>query len=240
MEPAKDETDRRPDGTTSGGFRRGRVARTDARRLESFSDGVFAIAITLLVLNLSIAKGLPTSEVWSAITDQQDELISAAISFAIIGIYWVSHRTTFDRIAESDGALTAVNFMHLAVVVFMPFPTLVLAEYGNSFAAVAMYAITIALAGYTAAGTVWIAWRHELLRPGVDRDWVVARMTGMVTTPSVFLLSIGIAVFNPSLATWFWLVGFIVSPIADRIATRYLRTQEQHGEGGSENATQSS
>lgn len=231
MEPAATEMGGDPDRDSSGGFRRHWGERTDVRRLESFSDGVFAIAITLLVLNLSVPKGLPTSEVWSTIADQQEELTSAAISFAFIGIYWVSHRTTFDQIAESDGALTAINFLHLAVVVFIPFPTLVFAEYSNSFAAVAMYAITIALVGYTATAMVWIAWRNMLLRPGVDRDWVVARIAGMVTTPSVFLLSIGIAAFNPSLATWFWLVAFIVSPITDRIVTRYMHEHERPDDG---------
>jgi uncharacterized membrane protein len=203
------------------GSRRERVARTDARRLESFSDGVFAIAITLLVLGLSIPKGLPESEVWSAIADQQDELISAAISFAIIGIYWVSHRSTFDRIVESDGALTAVNFLHLAAVVFLPFPTLVLAEYGNSFAAVTIYALTIAAAGYSAAATVWVARRNNLLNSDVDDDWVVARITGMVTTPSVFLVSIGVAAFNPSAAMYFWFIAFLVSPLADHLVARF-------------------
>lgn len=191
----------------------------DTRRLEAFSDGVFAIAITLLVLNFDIPTDLGSSEVWPAITAQSDQFVSAAISFAVIGVYWAGHHTTFTRIAHGSAALTLVNLVLLAAIVFMPFATLVLAEYSATFAGVALYAATLSVAGYAATGLMWLALHQQLLSPGIDRKLVEARIAGLLSTPLVFTLSIGVAAVNPGLAMWVWLLALL----ADRPVSAVLQ-----------------
>lgn len=195
----------------------------DTRRLEAFSDGVFAIAITLLVLNFDIPSGLGSSEVWPSIAAQSDQFISAAISFAVIGVYWAGHHTTFTRIDHGSAALTVVNLVLLAAIVFMPFATLVLAEYSNTFAGVALYAATLSVAGYAATGLMWLGLHQKLLSPDVDPGLVEARIAGLVSTPLVFTLSIGVAAINPGAAMWVWLLALL----ADRPVSAILQRLER-------------
>ncbi|MCX6509903.1 MAG: TMEM175 family protein [Actinobacteria bacterium] len=197
-------------------------------RLEAFSDGVFAIAITLLILNFHIPTGLNEDQVWNAITDQQDVFLSAAISFVVIGVYWTVNRKIFALIDRTNGALTASNFIHLATIVFLPFPTLVMSEYTNSFAAVGMYAATIALAGFTAAATVVIAWRGNLMDPTVTQEMIDKTVSSSVATPIVFAASIPIAAINTRVATWFWFGAFFVSRPVGVLAQRILQRRHHN------------
>ena len=196
-------------------------------RLEAFSDGVFAIAITLLILNFHIPSGLNENQVWNAIADQQDVFLSAAISFVVIGVYWTVNRKTFALIDRTNGALTASNFVHLATIVFLPFPTLVMSEYTKSFAAVGMYAATIALAGFTAAVTVVIAWRGNLMDSTVTQDMIDKTVSSSIATPIVFAASIPIAAVNTRVATWFWFGAFFVSRPVGVLAQRILQRRHQ-------------
>jgi uncharacterized membrane protein len=196
-------------------------------RLEAFSDGVFAIAITLLILNFHIPTGLNENQVWNAIADQQDVFLSAAISFVVIGVYWTVNRKTFALIDRTNGALTASNFVHLATIVFLPFPTLVMSEYTKSFAAVGMYAATIALAGFTAAVTVVIAWRGNLMDSTVTQDMIDKTVSSSIATPIVFAASIPIAAVNTRVATWFWFGAFFVSKPVGVLAQRILQRRHQ-------------
>ena len=192
-------------------------------RLETFSDGVFAIAITLLILNFHIPTGLSENQVWDAIADQRDVFLSAAISFAVIGVYWTVNRKTFALIDRTSGALTASNFIHLATIVFLPFPTLVMSEYTESFAAVSMYATTIALAGFTAVATVVVAWRGNLMDTTVTQEMIDKTVSSSVGTPIAFAASIPIAAINTRVALWFWFGAFFVSRPVGVLAQRILR-----------------
>ena len=201
--------------------------RTDSSRLESFSDGVFAIAITLLILNFHIPSGLSGDQVWQAIADQKDVFLSAAISFAVIGVYWSVHRRTFARITGESSALTAVNFLNLATIVFLPFPTLVMSEYTSSFAAVGMYAATIALAGFTAAATILVAWHGGLMTSSTTQDIVDESVSETIATPIIFAISIPVAAFSPRAATWFWIIAFFASRPIGALTHRLLQRRHR-------------
>ena len=200
---------------------------TGIGRLESFSDGVFAIAITLLILNFHIPSGLSGDQVWQAIADQQDVFLSAAISFAVIGVYWSVHRRTFARIQGQSSALTFVNFLHLATIVFLPFPTLVMSEYTKSFAAVGMYAATIAFAGFTAAATIVVAWRGGLMDSSTTQEWVDEEVSSTVATPIIFAISIPVAAVNARAATWFWIVAFFASRPIGALTKKILQRRHK-------------
>jgi uncharacterized membrane protein len=190
---------------------------------------VFAIAITLLVLNFDIPAELSTDGIWPAITAQSDQFISAAISFAVIGVYWAGHHTTFRRIERGSAALTVVNLMLLATIVFLPFPTLVLAEYSGTFPAVALYAGTLALAGFSAAALSVVALRQGLLAPDVDASLVQARIAGLLSTPIVFTLSIGVAAVNPGAAMWFWLLAMVADRPVSIVMHRFIGGTDSTG-----------
>jgi len=136
-------------------------------RLEAFSDGVFAIAATLLILDVhrapgSVAHGLLNA--WPSYT-------AYAISFLTIGIIWANHNTVFSQIARVDRAFLMINVVFLMVVAFSPFPTRVLASTlrDGGRAGAFLYGLTFTLMAI-AYGGLWLYASHDgrLLRDDAD------------------------------------------------------------------------
>jgi uncharacterized membrane protein len=99
---------------------------TETGRLETFADGVFAIAITLLVLAIRLPP--PDQEVWPALLGQWPEFVAYVVSFLTIGIMWVQHHRLFTVIARSNTTFAMINVVFLMFIAFVPFPTAVLAQ----------------------------------------------------------------------------------------------------------------
>ena len=120
-------------------------------RLEAFSDGVFSIAITILVIGLSVpdipeplvATELPRKllELWPG------KLVSYVLSFVIVGMFWVAHHAAFRHIRRADRGLLWLNIGFLLWVAFMPFPTALLGQYFDQPLAVGIYAATLGVTG---------------------------------------------------------------------------------------------
>ena len=99
-------------------------------RLEAFSDGVFAVAITLLVLNLHLPPALLKDDgLGSFLLAQWPTFAAFVTSFATIGIMWINHHRLFTHIKRVDTPLMLLNLLLLMIIVFVPFPTALLAEY---------------------------------------------------------------------------------------------------------------
>ena len=184
-------------------------------RIEAFSDGVYAIAITLLVLNLGIPDGLSDGQVWEAIAAEGPKFLAAAISFAVIGLFWKTHHQVFRHLDRTTTGLVWLNLGHLATIVFLPFPTEVFAEYSDTFAGVALYALTVAAASFTTAALAWLAWRADLTTQGVNRESLRGAFTGLLTTGIVFVASVGVAAGNANVAPYLW----PLAALADRPVT---------------------
>src|SRR6266487_2888595 len=101
----------------------------NTNRIEAFSDGVFAVAITLLVLNLQVPQLASANELVPKLSELWPKLLSYALSFVIVGIYWVAHHNTFHYIKQSDRNLLWLNILLLMCIVFLPFPTALLGQY---------------------------------------------------------------------------------------------------------------
>jgi uncharacterized membrane protein len=117
----------------------------DSGRLEAFSDGVFAVAITLLALDLAIGGPSPHQPTLAAkLADHWPAFAAYAVSFATIGIIWVNHHTLFKNFSEIDRTLLFINLLLLFFVVSIPFATSTIAAYlragsGNAALAAAIY-----------------------------------------------------------------------------------------------------
>ena len=105
--------------------------RWETGRLEAFSDGVLAIAITLLVLELSV-PGADFEHLWRGIADQWPSYLAYATSFTTIGAIWLVHHGMFRRLAFADGLITRLNLLLLMLASFLPFPTKLVAEAVDS------------------------------------------------------------------------------------------------------------
>ena len=108
----------------------------EVARIAAFSDGVYAIAITLLALQLEIPFG-DDVDVWRELGRLWPEFLSLAISFAVIGVYWVAHHRLFSYIERYDGRLIWLNLLTLFFIVIMPFTTSLVGEHGDAPVSVA-------------------------------------------------------------------------------------------------------
>ena len=98
------------------------LAGVETARLETFSDGVFAIAATILVLELSVG-GAKVGDLGSALLDLWPSYLAYVTSFLTIGIIWMNHHTLVETIERADRVLLFLNLLLLLVVAFLPFPT---------------------------------------------------------------------------------------------------------------------
>ncbi len=173
-------------------------------RIVAFSDGVFAIAITLLVLNFNVPEHLHGNEVGNALWGQRQNLLAFGISFAVIGRFWIVHHQLFGEITGFDGRLLGLNLFYLAWIVLIPFSSEVLGEYGGETAAIVLYASN--LAGAVLAGMLMST---DARRAGLADDDPVQRREfarRSLFIAGVFLLSIPVAVVDPGIAQLIWLL----------------------------------
>ena len=100
---------------------------TDTSRLETFADGVFAIAITLLVLGIRIPAA--SEDLAKSLAAQWPSFFAYIVSFLTIGIMWVQHHRLFTAIGRSNSTFAMINVIFLMFIAFVPYPTVVLAEH---------------------------------------------------------------------------------------------------------------
>lgn len=176
-------------------------------RIVAFSDGVFAIAITLLVLNLGIDKGLSEGQIDNALWDQREMFISYGISFAVIGRFWLVHHRFFAEVDAFDGRLLGLNLVYLGWIVLIPFSSEVLGEYGGMTTAVVVYSVNLAVVVLLGLLMSVDARRRGLTK--IDDRTHRENQIRATYIAGIFLLSIPLALVAPSLAPWLWLVLFI-------------------------------
>ena len=141
-------------------------------RAEAFSDGVFAIAITLLILAVGIDQALAKGDLKHQLLHLWPAYIAYAVSFLTIGIMWVNHHAVFSHFARVDRPLLLLNILLLMCISFTPFPTRVVADHvhggADRKAAAVLYGGTMTLTAICFFA-VWIYGSRRLLRPDADR-----------------------------------------------------------------------
>jgi uncharacterized membrane protein len=176
-------------------------------RIVAFSDGVFSIAITLLVLNLGIDKGLGEGQLDDALWNLREDFFAYAISFAVIGRFWVVHHRFFTEVEAFDGRLIGLNLLYLGFVVLIPFSSEVLGEYGGKTPAVALYSVNLAIVVLVGLLMGSYARRRELTKAD-DRTHRESQIRSAYIA-GVFLLSVPLAFLAPNVAPYLWLALFI-------------------------------
>ena len=189
-----------PTGSTSGGT----PAEKETGRLESFSDGVFAVAITLLVLNLAVPElpGTPTAAALAAALGRYwPSYLAFVTSFGTILIMWVNHHAIVRLARQVDTLFLFANGFLLLLVTAVPFVTALIARYLSTPAAsvaCAVYAGTFAI-GNLAYNLLWRSIAHErrLLHPHVAQARVDMLTTSFVAGFPSYLLAVALAFWNP-------------------------------------------
>jgi uncharacterized membrane protein len=178
-------------------------------RLIFFSDAVFAIAITLLALEIQLpvdATSLTNRQLFASLMSIWPKYLSFIISFLVIGNFWIAHHRRYRFITRYDTRLLLLNLLVLMSIAFIPFPTAVLSENGNRTATI-FYSLSIATTGLLSALLWWYAsLENRLLEESFDSSTARRNLLSILTVPTVFLISIGIAFIDPDLAKFSWIL----------------------------------
>jgi uncharacterized membrane protein len=188
--------------------------RVGLERLMFFSDAVFAIAITVLVLDIHLPAEQDFSDehqLLTILTGLWHNYLAYIISFWVIGLYWINHHRKFLLIKKFDYPLMSLNLLLLMVIAFIPFPTSVISVSANRIAMV-FYALVMSMAGLFLA-FLWLhaAYNHNLIDPHLNRRRRWREAAGPLVIVAFFFLSIGIAFINESLVRICWLLIIPVS-----------------------------
>jgi uncharacterized membrane protein len=187
-------------------------------RLVFFSDAVIAIAITLLVLDLRLPE-LPEAPLAAQLQSLSSSFLSFFVSFAVIGLFWEAHHRLFGYIERYDRTLLWLNLLFLLFIVFLPFPTSVLGKHWST-TAIVFYASTLAATGIARA----LIWSYAVSRHLVasDLEPAVVRVEAWRgwAVPAIFLMSVILAAFNPTLAALSWTMLAPVSIVGRRLIAR--------------------
>ncbi len=198
--------------TDSGGSE---TSRRDIDRLVAFSDGIFAIAMTLLVLSISIPElnnngSNLNQQVWQAIKDQYPEIFAYFLSFVVIGRYWLIHHRVFRLIHRVDPGLFSLNLALLSLIALMPYSTEVYGRYQSTTSALVIYALTVSLVGIVQIFLLEYINNKKLLDPKVRPNFLVMARPRSYIVPAIFLISIPVAFFTEQ-AWIIWIVGLVLA-----------------------------
>jgi uncharacterized membrane protein len=193
------------------------VGERDLSRVVAFSDGVMAVAITLLVLNLEVPE-VTGEDLEDALADLVPSLGAYLLAFALIGRFWVLHHNLFERLRGFDATIMALNLLFLALIALLPFSTDLYDQYTDEGLAAAVLGATLGLA----AVLNWAMTAYALRRDFVHQRHRAAtepfaRPAGLVLA-AAFILSVPLAFVNVHIAEALW-----ISTIVIRYPLRRLR-----------------
>jgi uncharacterized membrane protein len=196
-------------------------------RVLFFSDAVFAIAITLLVVDIRLPDVVPNAA--HELSKAEGKILSFGISFLVIGLFWMGHHRLFRYITALDRTLIFLNLLFLGTIAFLPYPTaLLFAGNTRQPAAPAFYASCVAAAGLLELAVWLYATRAKGLVPAsVSPAYRRYELAQLLPTPVVFGLSIPVAFVAPGVAPFTWI---LLVPIG-RLLPRIMRVKETGAAG---------
>ena len=188
-------------------------------RLLALTDGVVAIALTLLVLELRVPPlhdPNSASELARQLGRDTDNLLSYLISFYVIANFWLIHHRVFRQLTGQRESLAWWNFVFLFTISIMPFASDLLGEYSENPLAVSIFAVNLLLASLSTQVTLEIGRRHGLTTTETDPRAARAAWLRSLATFLVILASIGLAWVNTDAAKYCWLLIAVVPYVVDR------------------------
>lgn len=193
--------------------------RRELDRVGAFSDGVFAVAITLLVLNIEVPQLSDGEKLTTALDDLVPDVTAYFIAFAVIGLFWYGHHKSWSRLRATSPRLVWSNLLLLSLIALMPFTTALMGSYGDQAISVVLFAANVGLAALADSHVDKVAFDAGLAAPVSAGQRRAQLLTGRLRS-LVFFASIPIAFVSPTLAQLAWLT-LLLLPWAGRLAVRY-------------------
>jgi TMEM175 potassium channel family protein len=183
----------------------------DTGRTEAFSDGVIAVAITLLILDIHVPN--EQTGLLQALLEQWPAYLGYVTSFLVITIFWANHHNMFRHIQQVDYALLIINAFFLMCIAFIPFVTSLLTQYITSpspteqHTAAIVYGATLLLNGILFNTIWWYAvWKRRLVRRDLDAQAVQRITRGYLFGLPFYALAIVLSLLNVELSLAFYIV----------------------------------
>lgn len=205
-------------------------ASPSTNRIEAFSDGVFAIVITLLVLDLKVPPNeSPTqwNELLQTLLKLAPKFLGLVLSFFFVAIFWVAHHQFFHTLKISTRILVWMNVLFLFFVTFIPFPTALLGEYPNNKSAVVLFGATFFAASGVFALLRWYGWvkgdktseefKLKSLKKAMQRTFFI---------PILYVVGMFVAVFDTKIAIGLYFLTPILLIIPLRLETRSKKKED--------------
>jgi uncharacterized membrane protein len=182
-------------------------------RLETISDGIFVIVMTLLILDVRLPANISinsNADLFNSLLTIKPKIISFAVSFFIIGGFMVGHHFIFSLMSKVNGVFVWINILYLLTISFLPFPTSILAENNDKFVALCFYAINIMVCGFFHTLMFWLIYKDENIRkhdvkPTDVKKYFLSGFLG--TSTNVFAILLGL------ISVKLGFIVFIVTPI---------------------------
>ena len=193
-------------------------------RIETLTDGVFAIVMTILVLEITVPQ-IPHSEAAIELPKQLFELWpviqSYGTSFIILGFFWIAHDYQFHYVKRANRTFLWITIFYLMFIAFVPFSTSLIGEYGDQQISVIIYAVNISIIGFWE----YIRWKyatkdHQLVDSDLNRTFITKMSRRFLLGPTIYLIAVAISFVSTQLS----LVIFIATPLYFLVSARKDKT----------------
>ena len=180
-------------------------------RIETLTDGIFAIAMTLLVLSLALPEaGKEAIEMHSLLLGQIDKFFNYALSFILLAIFWIRHHQQFHFIKRTDGKHLWINIFFLMFVALMPFSTSLAGDYSREPLAEVFFGFNIFMLGmFLILNWSYATNHHRLVDPNLDPQSIASGTKPRMVAPLVAVLAIGLAFVDPRISS----LAYLLIPI---------------------------
>ena len=184
------------------------IAAQDLGRIAALSDGIFAFAMTVLMLEIHIPESADIhseAQLWSGLVALAPRIVTWLLSLMTLGIFWVGQQTHLNHVAHADRDLTWLNYVFLAFVTALPFSTRLLAEFITYETAFLVYWFNILLCGLSILACVIYADRAGLVRPDAPEHFSRAYRRRVIVAQALYALGAALGLISIPLG-----IGFIV------------------------------
>ena len=185
------------------------VGSMSTHRIEALADGVFAIVMTLLVFDLRVPEG-PAAELPATLIALWPKFLGYAISFVLLGIYWVGHRNQFNFIKRADQNFHWLNILFFGAVCLVPFSTGLVSRYPGEWLVIAIYGANLILIG-VCLFLLWTyaTYRYHLVDPDLPQPVMRLARQRTLLAPAFYVVAIVVGLINPR----FSLIIFALVPL---------------------------
>ncbi len=188
------------------------------RRIEALSDGIFAIALTILVLNFdtSLPDSSGSQTFHERVASEWPEFIHYVQSFIIISFFWIKHHQQFHFIIKSDHILLWINIAGLMLICLVPFTTSIMGDFGNETVAAIMFEVNMLLVGLV----FFYKWEyalknHALLEKELDVELIKSIRRSNLAVPALSLAAMAVSIFSPRIGTSLYFILPVIPAITN-------------------------